>query len=114
MLSDHFPPPGLRLQTPDLQLRVPEPGELAAPAGLAADGVHESGTMPFRVPWAGQSPAGRARSVVMHHWAVLGRWTPESWSLPLTLFHDGVVVGQQSISSTDFAVTRECSTGSWI
>jgi RimJ/RimL family protein N-acetyltransferase len=114
MLSDHFPPLGLRLQTPDLQLRLPEPDELAALADLAADGVHESGTMPFSVPWTDQSPAGRARSVVMHHWAVLGQWTPQSWSLPLTVFHDGVVVGQQSISSTDFAVTRECSTGSWI
>ncbi|MFG1661418.1 GNAT family N-acetyltransferase [Micromonospora chersina] len=105
---------GLRLCTRDLTLRLPEPHELAALANVAADGVHDSELMPFTVPWTQQSPTDRARSVVTHHWAVLGQWTPRSWSLPLTVFRDGVVVGQQAISAKDFAVTTECATGSWL
>jgi RimJ/RimL family protein N-acetyltransferase len=114
MLTTHFPLLGLRLRTRDLVLRLPEPAELAALADLAADGVHEPQTMPFTVPWTQQPPADRARSVVTHHWGVLGGWTAHGWSLPLTVFRGGVVVGQQSISARDFAVTTECSTGSWL
>ncbi|WP_155368392.1 GNAT family N-acetyltransferase [Catellatospora vulcania] len=114
MLVDHFPLVGLRLCTPDLVLRLPEPHELAALADVAADGVHGPELMPFVVPWTRQSPDEVARSVVTHHWAVLGQCTPTSWSLPLTVFRDGAVVGQQSISAKDFAVTTECATGSWL
>jgi RimJ/RimL family protein N-acetyltransferase len=114
MLIDHFPPAGLRLTTGRLELRLPSLEELAQLADLAADGVHEPGMMPFTVPWTDQSPAERAQAVVLHHWATLGKWTPQSWELPFTVFRDGTVVGQQNISGKDFAVIGECSTGSWL
>ncbi|MGW5365914.1 GNAT family N-acetyltransferase [Actinopolymorpha pittospori] len=114
MLVDHFPLLGLRLRTPRLELRLPDTEELAALADLAAKGIHAPDAMPFFVPWTDQPPADVARSVVQHHWLRLGTWTPEHWSLNLTVFRAGDVVGMQSIGARDLAVSREVHTGSWL
>lgn len=114
MLIDHFPLAGLRVRTPRLELRLPDPEELAALADVAADGVHDPAYMPFRIRWTELPPAERARSVVLHHWSVLGQWTPRAWKLPLTVFRDGAPVGVQLLKATELAVTAECSTASWL
>lgn len=114
MLIDHFPLAGLRLTTPRLRLRLPDNEELAALADVAADGVHDPAYMPFRIRWTELPPAERARSVVLHHWSLLGQWTPRSWKLPLTVFLDGAPVGMQMLKASDLAVTAECSTASWL
>lgn len=114
MLTDHFPLVGLRLTTPRLELRLPTPEELGALASLAAEGIHDPDVMPFSQPWTDQPPADRARSVIQHHWLRLGNWTPQSWSLNLTVLQAGVVVGQQSISADNLEITREVGTGSWL
>lgn len=114
MLIDHFPLLGLRLVTPRLVLRLPAPEELAALADLAAAGIHPPEVMPFGVPWTDRPPAEVARGVVQHHWLVLGQWTPQAWSLNLTVFHDGVVVGEQAVGAAELALTREVHTGSWL
>ncbi|MET9018520.1 GNAT family protein [Actinopolymorpha sp. NPDC004070] len=114
MLVDHFPPVGLRLTTPRLELRLPSTEELADLADVAAEGIHDPAAMPFLVPWTDQSPAEIARSVILHHWLRLGGWTPQAWSLNLTVFFEGMVVGLQTIGASDFAVTRTVSTGSWL
>jgi RimJ/RimL family protein N-acetyltransferase len=114
VLIDHFPLVGLRLTTPRLELRLPTPEELAALAELAAEGVHDPEVMPFRVPWTDRAPAEVARGVIQYHWSQLGGWTPRDWSLGLTVFHHGVVVGQQAVGARDLAITREVSTGSWL
>ncbi|WP_212823913.1 GNAT family N-acetyltransferase [Catellatospora sp. TT07R-123] len=114
MIAEHFPLLGLRIEVADLELRLPSPEELGQLADAAADGVHEPGMMPFIVPWSAQSPADRGRSVVTHHWSVLGRWAPDAWSLPLAVLRRGAVVGQQALNAKEFAITTECTTGSWI
>lgn len=114
MLVDHFPPLGLRLRTPRLELRLPAPEELSALADLAAEGIHDPEVMPFGVPWTDQPPADRARSVVQHHWLRLGTSTPEDWNLLLSVFLDGTVTGVQEIHGSNVAVTREVGTGSWL
>ena len=114
MLVDHFPLLGLRLTTPRLELRLPSAEDLGALADLAARGVHDPDVMPFSVPWTDQPPAEVALSVIQHHWRKLGSWSPRDWSLNLSVFHDGVVVGLQSIGARDLAITREVHTGSWL
>ncbi|MFD2082428.1 Protein N-acetyltransferase, RimJ/RimL family [Actinopolymorpha cephalotaxi] len=114
MLVDHFPLVGLRLTTPRLELRLPTPEELADLADEAAEGIHDPAVMPFLVPWTDRPPADVARGVILHHWLRLGGWTPQSWSLNLTVFSEGRVVGLQTIGASDFAVTRTVSTGSWL
>ncbi|TDC68206.1 GNAT family N-acetyltransferase [Streptomyces hainanensis] len=114
MLIDHWPLAGLRLTTPRLELRLPDPEELAELGALAAGGIHPPEEMPFLFPWTDLPPAERARSVLQHHWRTLGAWTPGDWSLLLTVFHEGRPVGLQDVGGKDFAVLREVSTGSWL
>lgn len=114
MLLDQFPPAGLRLTTPRLELRLPSDEELAELGELAAAGVHDPDVMPFLVPWTDGSPAEVARATVQYHWSGLGEWTQENWRLNLTVFHEGTVVGSQGITARDLAITREVNTGSWL
>ncbi|MFC4002645.1 GNAT family N-acetyltransferase [Prauserella oleivorans] len=114
MLAEHFPLTGLRLTTPRLDLRLPTAERLAELAALAAKGIHDPAEMPFLTPFTDALPEEVARSVVQHHWRVLGALTPAEWALEFTVVCDGVVVGQQAISAQDFSVTREVRTGSWL
>ncbi|MDA2811393.1 GNAT family protein [Nocardiopsis sp. RSe5-2] len=111
---DHWPQYGLRLTTPRLELRLPDLKELDALASVAAAGVHDPARTPFVHPWTDAPPGERARSVLTHFWKTLSEWRPDSWALQLTVFLDGAPIGIQQVSSTDFAVTREVSTGSWL
>ncbi|GAA3729529.1 RimJ/RimL family protein N-acetyltransferase [Spinactinospora alkalitolerans] len=110
----HWPLYDLKVATPRLELRLPQPEELDALAELAAEGVHDPEVMPFIVPWTDAPPEERARAVMQYHWRRLAEWTPQDWTLPLTVFLDGRVVGTQDLAARDFAVVREVSTGSWL
>jgi RimJ/RimL family protein N-acetyltransferase len=114
VLTDVFPPYGLVLRTPRLELRLPSPEQLAALGELADEGVHDPALMPFTVPWTDQPPGARARMVMQHHWEVMSRLGPTRWTLPFAVLCDGRPVGFQDVSGTDFAVTRQVATGSWL
>jgi RimJ/RimL family protein N-acetyltransferase len=114
MLVDHFPLVGLRLTTPRLELRLPSPEQLADLADVAAGGIHDPDASPFLVRWTDAPPDEIARSVVQHYWRELGAWTAQNWSLHLTVFHAGTVVGQQSLGSQDLSITRQVRTSSWL
>lgn len=111
---DHWPLYGLRLATPRLELRLPDLKELDALASVAVAGVHDPDRMPFVTPWTDAPPGERARSVLTHFWKTQSEWHPDAWALQLTVLLDGAPVGVQEVSATDFAVTREVSTGSWL
>jgi RimJ/RimL family protein N-acetyltransferase len=114
VLTDVWPLFGLVLRTPRLELRVPSLEQLAALAELADEGVHDPAAMPFLVPWTDLPPGPRGRSVVQHQWRQWGALTPQQWTLELAVLVDGEPVGIQSIGGTEFAVTRELHTGSWL
>jgi RimJ/RimL family protein N-acetyltransferase len=114
MDSDLWPLTGLRLHTPRLELRLPSDRDLADLARLAAAGIHDPLVQPFAVGWTDVPPAERARSVLQHYWRQLAEWTPDRWTLPLIVVHDGAVVGTQGTSGRDFGVLREVATGSWL
>jgi RimJ/RimL family protein N-acetyltransferase len=114
MLIDHWPLKGLRVNTADLELRLPTEDELAELADLAARGVHPPNSRPFLTPWTDLPPAERARHVVQSHWHRLGAWTPQDWALELAVFHHGRPVGIQEMRAQDFTIRREVTTGSWL
>ena len=114
MLTDVWPLFGLVLRTPRLELWVPSLEQLAALAELADEGVHDPAAMPFLVPWTDLPPGPRGRSVVQYQWRQWGALTPQQWTLELAVLVDGEPVGIQSIGGTEFAVTRELHTGSWL
>jgi RimJ/RimL family protein N-acetyltransferase len=114
MVSSHWPLAGLRLQTPDLELRWPSLDDLYELADLAAAGVHDPEVQPFMVAWTDASPEDRARGTLQYHWSCWGSWKPSDWMLELAVIRDGTVVGTQGIGGREFGVLREVHTGSWL
>ncbi|GAA3122212.1 GNAT family N-acetyltransferase [Streptosporangium carneum] len=104
----------LRLTTPRLELRLPSLDDLDDLGDRAAEGVHDPDVMPFVFPWTHGEPADRARTTVQYHFRAWGEWSPESWKCPFVVVFEGQVVGTQELAGTDFGVTREVFSGSWL
>ncbi|GAA3653085.1 GNAT family protein [Nonomuraea antimicrobica] len=104
----------LSVTTPRLEVRYPTLDDLDELADRAAEGVHDPGLMPFYVPWSGAEPAERARSTVQYHFRSWGAFTADDWSIDFVVVYEGTVVGTQGIMATNFPVTREVRTGSWL
>lgn len=114
METPQWPLFALRIVTPRIELRYADDTALAELAGVAADGIHDPGEMPFLTPWSDAAPAERARSVMQWNWRNRAELTAESWRLTFVTVVDGAVVGTQDIVAKQFAVLREFETGSWL
>lgn len=112
-LSAVMPTFGLRVRWNDLELRLLDGVELLALASLAADGVHNPEVAPSSWPWTRGSGEEVKRNVLAHQWKNRGRTASDDWALPLAVFRDGEIVGEQQLSAKNFQVTRSGLTGSW-
>ncbi|OMI38290.1 N-acetyltransferase GCN5 [Streptomyces sparsogenes DSM 40356] len=110
----YWPPYGLRLTTPRLELRLPDLELLDEMAALAVAGVHDPAEMPFSVPWTDGTPEQVGRSTFQHLLGTVAQWRPEKWAMSFAVLCEGEVVGRQDLMATDFAVTRQAETGSWL
>lgn len=113
-LHEFWPPAGVTVRTPRLELRWPTEGDLTALADLASRGVHPEAAMPFMTPWTRGSPTDVARSVLRWNWRSHGEWEPTKWCWPAVVVVDGVVVGTQGLDATDYGLCRTVETGSWL
>lgn len=114
MTSQYWPLVRLRLRVGQLELRLPDAGDLEELAALAEAGVHDPAVQPFSVEWTDVEPAARALGTMQYHWSCWASWRPASWSLNMIAAVDGMVVGTQGIGAQDFATMREVGTGSWL
>jgi len=106
---------GLRLRTPQLELRIGSHEELVDLAQLAELGVHPPNEMPFSIPWTdGIGEPGFADGFVAFHERSLAEWSPEKWSLNLLVWAGSTLVGTQGIGAERFAEERSVTTGSWL
>ncbi len=83
-------------------------------AELAAEGIHPDDQMPFGHPWSAVPPAERARSVLQWHWRTWAELSSEKWTLAFVVLRNETVVGTQGLSASDFGITRQVSSGSWL
>lgn len=111
---EHWPLRDLVLRTPRLELRPDDDAGLDGLVEAAYAGVHPPEEMPFLVPWTEADPAYLGRGMLQYFWSERARLAPESWSIHFLVRHDGRVIGTQGLTGTDFAVTREVSSGSWL
>jgi RimJ/RimL family protein N-acetyltransferase len=114
MSWDPWPLRHLVLRTPRLSLRPDDDAGLLELAEEARLGVHPPGTMPFSTPWTDASPEERGLATLRWHWERRAVSRPERWSLQFLVRFDGRVVGVQGLYATEFAVTRDVETGSWL
>jgi len=80
--ADYWPPFGLSLTTPRLQLRPIRDADIPAAVSAALSGVHEPGRSPFSRPWA-ESPAEElGPNMAQWYWRCRGNMTPQEWTSP--------------------------------
>jgi RimJ/RimL family protein N-acetyltransferase len=113
-MDDPWPLRHLVLRTPRLELRPDDDAGLLELAAEAARGVHPPELMPFRTPWTDAEPAQRARATLQFHWSERATLAAERWRVHFLVRLDGRVVGEQGLRGTEFGVTREVDTGSWL
>jgi RimJ/RimL family protein N-acetyltransferase len=104
----------LTIRTPRLVMRPPRDDDVFALAALAAEGVHDPKTMPFRFPWTDVDPPQFQRNTLQFHWRIRATWTVGEWHLPFAIWVDDEIVGQQDMIGRDFLHTRTFETGSWL
>ena len=114
-MTDTAPLDGVRLATPRLELRLGSEEEVLALGRLAQQGIHPPEEMPFAHAWTDRSgEPGFLDDFCAYHRLRREDWSPDDWELALLVWCDGELVGSQSVRGTEFARTREVSTGSWL
>ena len=110
----YWPPFGLTLTTPRLELRPIRDGDIPAAVEAALSGVHEPGRNPFSNPWTEAPPHELGTNMAQWYWRCRGGMTPEDWTLLLGIWHEDQFVGCQDIAAKDFATLKTVTTGSWL
>jgi RimJ/RimL family protein N-acetyltransferase len=105
---------GLRVTTPDLELRYPDDEDLHALADVASSGIHPPDQMPFGVPWTDGEPEAMRRGLLQFHWRNRASLTADAWWIELAAVVHGEVVGLQGMFADRFPTLRSITTGSWL
>ena len=113
-MTTYWPLFGLTLTTPRLVLRPPTDDDFPGLLAAIEAGIHDPGVMPFLMPWTDKPRAERELESVQWWWRQRAEWKPDSWSLPLAVFHEGRAVGMQDVNGKDFSAVRTADTGSWL
>lgn len=111
---DPWPLWRLELRTPRLTLRPEDDAGLMELMAEAVRGVHPPDEMPFGFPWTEGEPETVMRNGLRHHWHLRASSTPDHWNVVFLARHEGKVIGCQRVGATNFALTREIDTGSWL
>lgn len=112
--AEYWPPFGLTLITPRLELRPIRDGDIPAAVEAALSGVHEPGRNPFSNPWTEAPPSELGANMAQWYWRCRGGMSPQDWTLLLGIWHDDEFVGCQDIAAKDFAALKTVGTGSWL
>jgi RimJ/RimL family protein N-acetyltransferase len=113
-MTDPWPLWQLVLRTPRLELRPDDDASLIELAEEARRGIHPPELMPFSTPWTDVPADERGLATMRWHWEQRAALRPERWAVQFLVRSEGRVVGMQGLTATDFAVTRDVGTGSWL
>lgn len=111
---DPWPLRHLVLRTPRLELRPDDDAGLYELVEQVHAGIHPPDEMPFANPFTDADQADLGPNTLRFHWQQRANCTPAAWTINFLVRLDGRVIGNQSMTGKNFAVTHEVSTGSWI
>ncbi|HET6811226.1 MAG TPA: GNAT family N-acetyltransferase [Acidimicrobiales bacterium] len=114
MLERFWPPFGVTVRTPRLDIRLPRDDDLPEVLAVVDGGIHDPATMPFLFPWTDTPSPQRERTSLQFWWRSRAEWTPNSWVFNGAVFVEGRFVGMQDMRATNFSALRTVSTGSWL
>ncbi len=103
---------GLRLTTPQLELRPLTEDDLPTVAALIPPDAEQD---PAATTYDGLDSVTN-RGIVVHqgYWKSWGSWRPESWALPFAVLHDGELIGTQELEGEDFPSLRTVDSSSFL
>ncbi|MDQ0029275.1 GNAT family N-acetyltransferase [Arthrobacter bambusae] len=113
-LSSIWPPFGLSLTTPRLELRPIQDADIPAAVRAALSGIHEPGKSPFSNPWTELPEDELGANMARWYWRCRAGMTPESWTFLFGIWHKNEFIGCQDVEAKNFASLRTVSTGSWL
>lgn len=111
---EQWPLRHLVLRTPRLELRPDDDEGLRELVEQAYLGVHPPEEMPFLRPWTDADPEYLGRGMLQFFWSERARLHPADWAVHFLVRAGGRVIGTQGLAATDFGITREVGTGSWL
>ncbi|MFF2030235.1 GNAT family N-acetyltransferase [Arthrobacter sp. NPDC058192] len=110
----YWPPFGLTLTTPHLQLRPIRDEDIPAAVEAARSGIHEPGRNPFSNRWTEAPPHELGTSMAQWYWRCRAGMNPKDWTLPLGIWRADDFIGCQDVVAQDFATLKTVTTGSWL
>lgn len=113
-LADLYPPLRLRVTSGDLELRLLRDADLPWYAALLHEPVFADPSAEHVFAWWVPDVEERVRGAIRFQWQVRASIEPAAWELAFGLFHEGRLIGMQSLLARDFAVRRIVSSGSWL
>ncbi len=104
----------LVIRSQRLEIRLAREDEFVELTEVVDAGIHDPATMPFTNPWTDEPLPERHRNSYQWWWRQRANWSPEAWTFDGVVFHEGRIVGVQSLQATQFSSLRAVSTGSWL
>lgn len=113
-LTEIFPPFGLELCCGEVMLAGTRPDHIPDLIEVVQDGIRDPDLpQPFLVDWSEKPNQELMRW--QHFWRKCGTFTPDSWTLMLSVVLDGHAIGyQEVVNEGGFLQTRRLETGSWL
>ena len=108
-----WPPYGIRIRTPRLEMRVIQEHDLPEVIDLVKAGIHDPDVMPFLVPFTDRQSPELEWGTYRWHSTNLAS-TADKWALAFGVWLDGSLVGEQGIHGEGFAKKRALWSGSWL
>jgi RimJ/RimL family protein N-acetyltransferase len=117
MPHPYWPLFDLEIRTPRLTIRYPDDATCVELVAVAARGIHDPDYMPFSIPWTREPSPKLEREAMKYYWRTRAETSPASFRIPLAVrdsTRDDRLVGMTDLLTTEFAKSRQFTTGSWL
>lgn len=115
MAHPHWPLFDLEIRTPRLTMRYVDDELAVELATLAANGIHDPGSMPFATPWSTLPSPELERQALQFHWRCRVETEVDTWTINFAVLVDGELVGTSGLmSGGNYSKLHQFETGSWL